>query len=151
MSIPTPKELLVTANAVTNEPAYRLIDYGEVIFALRHKKYMTWSAVAVWFRERGFISKGQESTQNTVKHAFHAWRRREGYGPVAYDADGDAYLKKLKPVKEKVKKSTAKRKVHTHCQSQGDGECPWEGCPQIRDDEPFQTSRICPLPQPADH
>lgn len=32
------------------------------------------------------------------------------------------------------------------CQaSRGDGECVWEGCPQLRDGEPERTGRHCPL------
>lgn len=33
----------------------------------------------------------------------------------------------------------------TLCQADADGECHWEGCPQIRDAEPVKTGRHCPL------
>lgn len=31
------------------------------------------------------------------------------------------------------------------CQSGKDGECYWDGCPQLRDKEPHKTGRHCPL------
>jgi hypothetical protein len=31
------------------------------------------------------------------------------------------------------------------CHSDDDGECSWEGCPQLRDGEPAATGRHCPL------
>lgn len=31
------------------------------------------------------------------------------------------------------------------CHSDNDGECEWEGCPQLRDGEPRSTGRHCPL------
>ena len=31
------------------------------------------------------------------------------------------------------------------CQSNGDGECDWELCPQQRDGEPAKSGRSCPL------
>ena len=34
----------------------------------------------------------------------------------------------------------------TRCQDY-DGECTWEGCPQIRDGEPETSGRHCPLDQ----
>jgi len=33
----------------------------------------------------------------------------------------------------------------THCQADCDGDCAWEHCPQLRDNEPFATGRHCPL------
>lgn len=33
----------------------------------------------------------------------------------------------------------------TRCQADCDDECEWEGCPQIRDGEPYKTGRHCPL------
>ena len=33
----------------------------------------------------------------------------------------------------------------SYCQSNGDGDCEWEGCPQLRDNEPTATGRHCPL------
>lgn len=31
------------------------------------------------------------------------------------------------------------------CQSDGDGDCVWELCPQLRDNEPATSRRSCPL------
>lgn len=31
------------------------------------------------------------------------------------------------------------------CRSGEDGDCEWEGCPQLRDGEPEKTGRSCPL------
>lgn len=31
-----------------------------------------------------------------------------------------------------------------HCMSDGDGDCTWSGCPQLRDGEPKATGRHCP-------
>lgn len=33
----------------------------------------------------------------------------------------------------------------TRCQSDDDGACDWEGCPQNRDGEPHKSGRHCPL------
>lgn len=32
-----------------------------------------------------------------------------------------------------------------HCHSDSDGDCNWKDCPQIRDNEPEQGGRHCPL------
>lgn len=32
-----------------------------------------------------------------------------------------------------------------HCHAQSDGDCDWEGCPQLRDGEPERSGRSCPL------
>jgi hypothetical protein len=31
-----------------------------------------------------------------------------------------------------------------HCRAHKDGDCFWEGCPQLRDNEPHATGRHCP-------
>jgi hypothetical protein len=31
-----------------------------------------------------------------------------------------------------------------HCHADSDGDCHWEGCPQLKDGEPKKTSRPCP-------
>jgi hypothetical protein len=31
------------------------------------------------------------------------------------------------------------------CQANRDGECEWNGCPQLKDGEPKQSGRHCPL------
>lgn len=31
------------------------------------------------------------------------------------------------------------------CRSEEDGDCDWEGCPQLRDGEPAKSGRSCPL------
>lgn len=31
-----------------------------------------------------------------------------------------------------------------HCMADDDGDCQWEGCPQIRDNEPYASGRHCP-------
>jgi len=31
------------------------------------------------------------------------------------------------------------------CHADRDGDCTWEGCPQLRDGEPEKTGRHCPL------
>lgn len=31
------------------------------------------------------------------------------------------------------------------CRSHSDGECFWEGCPQLQDNEPHKSGRHCPL------
>ncbi len=36
---------------------------------------------------------------------------------------------------------------HDHCHSDRDGECSWEGCPQLKDNEPYTTGRSCTLKQ----
>lgn len=33
----------------------------------------------------------------------------------------------------------------TRCQSNNDGDCDWNDCPQLRDGEPMKTGRHCPL------
>lgn len=35
--------------------------------------------------------------------------------------------------------------VGEYCQSQRDGDCIWQHCPQNRDGEPRKTGRHCPL------
>jgi hypothetical protein len=32
-----------------------------------------------------------------------------------------------------------------YCHADTDGDCTWEGCPQLRDGEPEKTGRHCPL------
>jgi hypothetical protein len=32
-----------------------------------------------------------------------------------------------------------------HCHADRDGDCYWEGCPQVKDGEPDKTGRHCPL------
>lgn len=32
-----------------------------------------------------------------------------------------------------------------YCRSDRDGDCDWEGCPQLRDGEPAKSGRHCPL------
>ncbi len=34
---------------------------------------------------------------------------------------------------------------HTGCHADRDGDCDWQNCPQLRDDEPIKTGRHCPL------
>lgn len=31
------------------------------------------------------------------------------------------------------------------CHAEGDGECHWRRCPQLRDNEPYHSGRHCPL------
>jgi len=31
-----------------------------------------------------------------------------------------------------------------HCMAGRDGECEWDGCPQLRDNEPHKSGRHCP-------
>jgi len=31
------------------------------------------------------------------------------------------------------------------CRAHADGDCTWEGCPQLRDKEPHKSGRHCPL------
>lgn len=38
----------------------------------------------------------------------------------------------------------------TRCQSDDDGDCDWEGCPQLRDNEPTRSGRHCPLDKHED-
>lgn len=33
----------------------------------------------------------------------------------------------------------------TRCQSDDDGYCDWEHCPQLKDNEPYKSGRHCPL------
>lgn len=33
----------------------------------------------------------------------------------------------------------------TRCQADDDDDCQWEGCPQLRDNEPYKSGRHCPL------
>lgn len=40
------------------------------------------------------------------------------------------------------------RPVWPGCHAGKDGECTWEGCPQLRDDEPAATGRHCPRDLP---
>jgi hypothetical protein len=35
------------------------------------------------------------------------------------------------------------------CHANRDGDCGWEGCPQLRDDEPKLSGRHCPLDPPT--
>lgn len=38
----------------------------------------------------------------------------------------------------------------TRCQADDDGECSYDGCPQIRDGEPTKSGRHCPRDAGAD-
>lgn len=44
----------------------------------------------------------------------------------------------------------AQRRCMTRCQSNTDGDCYWEHCPQLRDGEPAQSGRHCPLDVPIE-
>lgn len=35
--------------------------------------------------------------------------------------------------------------IVNHCHGDRDGDCSWADCPQLRDNEPHQTGRHCPL------
>ena len=35
--------------------------------------------------------------------------------------------------------------LESQCRAGDDGDCSWEHCPQIRDNEPCKTGRHCPL------
>jgi hypothetical protein len=37
------------------------------------------------------------------------------------------------------------------CRGHEDGECHWEGCPQVKDGEPEKTGRHCPLDNREDN
>lgn len=92
MKTSTPETLLKSAKRVKiDHSAFDRIDYGEVIFTLKYKKCMTWEDVGDWL-----TAKGCKSTKHTAKAAFHAWRHKQGYGQLAYDADGEPYF--LEPV-----------------------------------------------------
>ena len=40
------------------------------------------------------------------------------------------------------------RIAETRCHADDDDFCDWEGCPQLRDEEPRRSGRYCPLDQP---
>lgn len=53
---------------------------------------------------------------------------------------GDWKLPTTEPKPRKKLKVTLKG-----CHANRDGECSWDGCPQLRDNEPHRTGRHCPL------
>jgi len=48
-------------------------------------------------------------------------------------------------MKETQPEAKSALKGEAHCHAGSDGECHWEGCPQIKDNEPHKTGRHCPL------
>lgn len=46
---------------------------------------------------------------------------------------------------EQVKVSDGFGEIVNQCHACRDGECFWEQCPQLRDNEPAATGRHCPL------
>lgn len=70
----------------------------------------------------------------------------EGY----LDNRGKLSPSEVSLVKDNLSRILGSSPLSPSCHAGKDGECHWENCPQLRDGEPEQHGRHCPLPHWTD-
>lgn len=87
---------------------------------------------------------------NGQRYAHTSRRPRSPEGIERWQATiaiGASEARRLWNQRGGILKPLEKRPARDHktCQAAKDGECHWQGCPQLRDHEPYNTGRHCPL------